>query len=92
MGARPGRRKKIAVLTSGGDSVGMNAALRGIVRAGLTRGCDVYAIHEGYLGMVNGTDAMVHKLNWDDVTGIIGDVRGGQAFKAARRGCGARGI
>ena len=45
-----GPRKKIGVLTSGGDSAGMNAALRSIVRAAIAKNCDVYAIHEGYQG------------------------------------------
>ena len=48
--AAAGRRKSIAVLTSGGDSAGMNAALRGIVRAAIATNCDIYAIHEGYQG------------------------------------------
>ncbi|MFN3334424.1 MAG: 6-phosphofructokinase, partial [Caldilinea sp.] len=44
--------KRIGVLTSGGDAQGMNAALRAVVRAGLDRGAEVYAIYEGYQGMV----------------------------------------
>ena len=43
-------KKSIAVLTSGGDAQGMNAAVRSVVRSGLTRGVDVYAIYEGYQG------------------------------------------
>ena len=44
------RRRKIAILTSGGDAPGMNAAVRAIVRAAVLRGCDAYAVHEGYQG------------------------------------------
>lgn len=43
-------KKKIAVLTSGGDSAGMNAAVRAVVRTGIARGCDVFAVYEGYQG------------------------------------------
>lgn len=43
-------KRKIAVLTSGGDSAGMNAAVRAVVRAGIARGCDVFAVYEGYQG------------------------------------------
>jgi Phosphofructokinase len=43
-------KRKIAVLTSGGDSAGMNAAVRAVVRTGIARGCDVFAVYEGYQG------------------------------------------
>lgn len=46
------KKKRIGVLTSGGDSPGMNAAVRAIVRVAISRGCDVYAIFEGYEGKV----------------------------------------
>ena len=46
----------IAVFTSGGDSQGMNAAVRAVVRFGLYLGCKVYFIREGYQGMVDGGD------------------------------------
>ncbi|WOO76391.1 ATP-dependent 6-phosphofructokinase [Vanrija pseudolonga] len=46
--------KKIAVLTSGGDSAGMNAAVRAVVRYGIARGCQAYIIREGWEGLVRG--------------------------------------
>ena len=46
--------RRLGVLTSGGDAQGMNAALRSIVRTALEEGLDVYAIYEGYKGMVEG--------------------------------------
>ena len=46
-------KKRLGVLTSGGDAQGMNAALRAIIRTGIERGLDVYAIYEGYQGMVD---------------------------------------
>jgi 6-phosphofructokinase 1 len=46
--------KRLAVLTSGGDAQGMNAAVRAIVRTSLDIGVDVYAIFEGYQGLVDG--------------------------------------
>ena len=44
----------IGVLTSGGDAPGMNAAVRAVIRTALHHGIDVYAIHEGYQGLVTG--------------------------------------
>lgn len=44
------KKKKIAVLTSGGDASGMNACVRAVVRYGISKGCDVYAVYEGYQG------------------------------------------
>lgn len=46
--------KKIGVLTSGGDAPGMNAAVRAVVRAGITHGLEVYAIYDGYRGLYEG--------------------------------------
>ena len=42
--------QRIAVLTSGGDAPGMNAALRAIVRCGLEHGCEVLGVRHGYAG------------------------------------------
>ncbi|RXK34722.1 6-phosphofructokinase [Tremella mesenterica] len=47
-------QKKIAVLTSGGDSAGMNAAVRAVVRQGISRGCQTFIIREGWEGLVRG--------------------------------------
>lgn len=46
--------KKIAVLTSGGDAPGMNAAVRAVVRAGIFYGMNVYGVYRGYNGLLNG--------------------------------------
>ena len=46
--------KRIAVLTSGGDAQGMNAAVRAVVRTGIDQGAEVYAVYEGYQGLVEG--------------------------------------
>ncbi|KAF8127013.1 phosphofructokinase domain-containing protein [Boletus edulis] len=45
---------KIAVLTSGGDSAGMNAVVRTVVKIGILRGCETYIVREGYEGLVRG--------------------------------------
>jgi 6-phosphofructokinase 1 len=73
--------KRLGVLTSGGDAQGMNAALRAVVRTGLQRGLEVFAIYEGYQGMVEG-GARIQKMNWDSVGGII--QRGGTIIGTAR--------
>ncbi|GIK71040.1 MAG: 6-phosphofructokinase [Chloroflexota bacterium] len=62
--------KRIGVLTSGGDAQGMNAALRAVVRAGLDRGAEVYAIYEGYQGLVDGGD-LIRPITWNGVGGIL---------------------
>ncbi|KAJ3497947.1 hypothetical protein NLJ89_g10282 [Agrocybe chaxingu] len=43
---------KIAILTSGGDSAGMNAAVRSIVKWGILKGCEMWIVREGYEGLV----------------------------------------
>ncbi|KAJ8072531.1 6-phosphofructokinase, alpha subunit [Marasmius tenuissimus] len=45
---------KIAVLTSGGDSAGMNAVVRAVVRGGILKGCETWVVREGYEGLVRG--------------------------------------
>ena len=73
--------KVIGVLTSGGDAPGMNAALRSVVRSGLRAGAKVFAIYEGYQGMVDGGD-QIRELAWTDVGGIM--QRGGTMIGTAR--------
>jgi 6-phosphofructokinase 1 len=74
-------KKSLGVLTSGGDAQGMNAALRAVVRTALNHGLDVYAIYEGYQGMVSG-GSFIHKMAWDSVGGIIH--QGGTVIGSAR--------
>lgn len=71
--------KKIAVLTSGGDSQGMNAAVRAVVRGGLFRGLEVYAIQRGYQGLLN------REIRAMDIRSV-GDIiqRGGTILQTAR--------
>ncbi|XP_037035820.1 ATP-dependent 6-phosphofructokinase isoform X2 [Bradysia coprophila] len=73
--------KGIAVFTSGGDSQGMNAAVRAVVRMGIYLGCKVYFIREGYQGMVDGGDN-IEDANWSSVSSIIH--RGGTVIGSAR--------
>src|SRR6476659_3110742 len=46
--------KRIAVLTSGGDAPGMNAAIRAVARTGLAKGWEVFGVHNGYAGLAEG--------------------------------------
>ncbi|MEW6048475.1 MAG: 6-phosphofructokinase, partial [Bacillota bacterium] len=46
--------KHIAVLTSGGDAPGMNAAIRSVVRGGIARGLQVWGVRQGYAGLIAG--------------------------------------
>lgn len=72
---------RIGILTSGGDSQGMNAALRAVVRAGLHADLQVYAIYEGYQGMVQGGE-FIRRMAWNDVGGIL--QQGGTIIGSAR--------
>lgn len=69
----------LAVLTSGGDAPGMNAAVRAVVRKALDEGLEVFGIKRGYAGVIDGDFI---KLNSSSVSDIIG--RGGTFLRSAR--------
>lgn len=71
--------KSIALLTSGGDAPGMNAAIRAVVRRGIDHGMSVYGVQRGYDGLIRGD--MTH-LDARDVGGILH--RGGTILGSAR--------
>jgi len=71
--------KKIAVLTSGGDAPGMNAAIRAVVRTGINEGYQMYGSMRGYQGLIDGE---VIPLGSRSVSNII--QRGGTILKSAR--------
>lgn len=71
--------KTIGVLTSGGDSPGMNAAVRAVVRTAVYNELDVYAIRQGYKGLIEGN---LRKVDSSDVSNTI--QRGGTILKSAR--------
>jgi len=71
--------KKIGVLTSGGDAPGMNAAIRAITRAALTKGIEVIGVNRGYQGLIDGDFI---QLNYTSVSRIIN--RGGTFLCSAR--------
>lgn len=71
--------KKIGVLTSGGDAPGMNAAIRAVTRAALTKGIKVVGVHRGYAGLIAGD---VVDLEMRDVSNIL--QMGGTSLYSAR--------
>ncbi len=71
--------RKIGVMTSGGDSPGMNAAVRAVVRTAIYHGMEVYGIRSGYKGMIEGD---IVRMETKDVANII--QRGGTILKTAR--------
>ncbi|HIV47904.1 MAG TPA: 6-phosphofructokinase [Candidatus Acutalibacter stercorigallinarum] len=71
--------KSIAVLTSGGDAPGMNAAVRAVVRTGLNFGMTVYGVKRGYNGLLTGD---LHEMNMRSVSDIM--QHGGTALFTAR--------
>ena len=71
--------KRIGVLTSGGDAPGMNAAVRAVVRAAISKGMNVYGIHRGYVGLLTGD---IFKMDEKSVSDIIHN--GGTVLYTAR--------
>ncbi|MFD1422653.1 6-phosphofructokinase [Laceyella tengchongensis] len=71
--------KRIAVLTSGGDAPGMNAAIRAVVRSGYYHGLEVYGVYRGYTGLIQGD---IEKME----LGTVGDIihRGGTVLYSSR--------
>ena len=71
--------KRIAVLTSGGDAPGMNAAIRAVVRYGIYHGMEVYGVKRGYEGLIEGDFERLYRRS-------VGDIlqRGGTILKTAR--------
>lgn len=70
---------KVAVLTSGGDSPAMNAALRAITRVGIHRDCEIFGVFGGFQGIL---DKQIHELNSRSVSRILH--RGGTILTTGR--------
>ena len=71
--------RRIAVLTSGGDAPGMNAAVRAVIRAGLYQGKEMFVIFDGYKGLVDGD---IHQVTKEFTQDIIN--RGGTILRSSR--------
>lgn len=71
--------RRIGVLTSGGDAPGMNAAVRAVVRCGLSKGMEVYGIQRGYEGLIDGA---LREMEMSSVGDILH--RGGTILRTAR--------
>lgn len=71
--------KNIAVLTSGGDAPGMNAAIRAVVRIGISKGMNVYGVKRGYSGLLTGDFVQMNESSVSDTI-----QRGGTILQTAR--------
>lgn len=71
--------KRVAVLTSGGDAPGMNAAIRAVIRCGIAKGWDMYGVQKGYAGLISGN---IRQMGTRDVGGILN--KGGTILGSAR--------
>ena len=71
--------KRIAVLTSGGDAPGMNAAVRSVARTALSKGVEIFGVYRGYNGLIHGD---IFPMNLRSVSDIIH--RGGTMLYTAR--------
>jgi len=88
--------KKIGVLTSGGDSPGMNAAIRAVTRAALYKGMEIYGVSRGYNGLINGdifpldvrsVSAIVHKGGTMLYTARCPEFRTEEGLQIAKEKC-----
>jgi 6-phosphofructokinase 1 len=70
---------KVAVLTSGGDAPGMNAAIRAVIRSGLLAGYEMFAIFEGFRGIIENKIVSVDRTFFSEII-----MRGGTILKTAR--------
>jgi len=71
--------KRVAVLTSGGDAPGMNAAIRAVIRCGVAKGWGMYGVRNGYAGLISGN---ISEMGTRDVGGIL--QKGGTILGSAR--------
>jgi len=71
--------KRVAVLTSGGDAPGMNAAIRAVVRCGVAKGWGMYGVKNGFAGLISGN---IREMGTRDVGGIL--QKGGTVLGSAR--------
>lgn len=71
--------RRVAVLTSGGDAPGMNAAIRAVVRTGIDKGWEMFGVYHGYAGLISGN---IRPLGARDVGGVI--QQGGTILGSAR--------
>lgn len=71
--------KKIAILTSGGDAPGMNAAIRAVTRSAIDKGLEVMGVMRGYSGLINGE---IFEMDRHTVSDIV--QRGGTILRTAR--------
>lgn len=76
-----GKKRRIGMMTSGGDAPGMNGAVRAVVRETISKGCESYCVFEGYEGLVQGGD-LLKKMNWSDVRSYLSE--GGTLIGTAR--------
>ena len=82
--------KKIGVLTSGGDSSGMNAAVRAVVRSGIANGMEVCGISDGYLGLCQGRITLMQPHDVSDI--LNRDSRRSLSARQASRASGSSGL
>ncbi len=71
--------KRVAVLTSGGDAPGMNAAIRSVIRCGVAKGWGMFGVKQGYAGLISGN---IVEMGTRDVGGIL--QKGGTILGSAR--------
>src|SRR5438093_11820819 len=72
--------KRIAVLTSGGDAPGMNAALRAVVRVGVSSGLEVAGVRQGYTGLIEGKLQPLGPRDVASIIHVVGTILGSARF------------
>lgn len=76
--------KRIGILTSGGDSPGMNAAIRAVTRVGLNSGLEVFGIYNGYKGMVEGYIEPLTRETVGDIVNRGGTILGSAVYLSSK--------
>ncbi len=82
--------RSIGILTSGGDAPGMNAVVRGVVRAGCAKGLKVYGVKNGYTGLINGEFELMGKRDVSNILHRGGTILGSARSKAMKEPNGQR--
>ncbi|KAI0950948.1 hypothetical protein AcW1_008116 [Taiwanofungus camphoratus] len=77
----PKKKMKLAVLTSGGDSAGMNAVVRAVVKTAIIKGCEAWIVREGYEGLVRGNNGQEHRAGAAERSGTSSPKAGAAAAK-----------
>lgn len=82
--------KRIAVLTSGGDAPGMNAAIRAAVRVGIDKGFEIFGVREGFRGLIGGDFLPLDARSVGGILTVGGTILGSARCREFKDGSGSK--